>query len=250
MLNRMIFFRSEHIEFVLITDGVLRFEEHSHSSDIIISAMLDGSAELSVNGTRQTVSAGELFSVLPYENHSLISETAVCMLSMCISKELLFCNKERRCQIVSAAVEGLWQRPEFENTDREICIKLIDAAEMICEAANLADGEDSALSGERSRIETCPESDEDIDALARNAYMSKYHFIRRFREISGLTPNRFRIQTRIRKAQKLLGEGTAIADTALMSGFYDQSHFDKYFKRIVGVSPKEYIQSLRNFVQE
>jgi AraC-like DNA-binding protein len=79
--------------------------------------------------------------------------------------------------------------------------------------------------------------------------MSKFHYIRRFRKIAGLTPNRFRIQNRIRKAQQMLRDGRPITEAALDVGFYDQSHFSKYFKRIVGVSPKEYISSLRNFLQ-
>lgn len=250
MLNRMIFYRSEYIEFVLISKGVLRFDEHSHSSDIVISVILDGTAELTYLGEKRKVSREEVFSVLPYEAHSLVSEHPVSMLSMCVSKNLLSLGAEQRRLVFSAALGGLWSQPELEGTDIEIKNKLLETAEKVFEKSSSADMEDEILLGERSRIESSPEHDEDIGTLARNAYMSKFHYIRRFRRISGLTPNRFRIQNRIRKAQKLLSGGAAITDTALVSGFYDQSHFDKYFKRIVGVSPKEYISSVRNFLQE
>ena len=48
----------------------------------------------------------------------------------------------------------------------------------------------------------------------------------------------------------MLIAGMSIADTAVFLGFFDQSHFDKYFKKIVGLSPKEYMRSVRNFLQD
>ena len=109
---------------------------------------------------------------------------------------------------------------------------------------------DPMLLSERQNIEEHPELPDTLDESGRKVFMSKYHFIRRFRSVSGLTPHKFRVQNRVRKAQRCLAEGGTIAEAALMSGFYDQSHFDRYFKKIVGVSPRDYIGSLRNFLQE
>ncbi len=69
-------------------------------------------------------------------------------------------------------------------------------------------------------------------------------------EVSGLTPHKFQIQCRIRKAQKLLLNGENIVNVSVAVGFYDQSHFDKYFRKIVGMTPKDYIKSVSNFLQE
>ena len=51
------------------------------------------------------------------------------------------------------------------------------------------------LAGDVQMLRDTPENDADIQTLADNSYISKYHYIRRFRAVSGLTPNRFRLQS-------------------------------------------------------
>ena len=70
--------------------------------------------------------------------------------------------------------------------------------------------------------------------------------IRKFKSHVGLTPHRFLIQNRIRKAQHLLQGGLQTADVAIESGFCDQSHFIKCFKKVAKVASKEYVQSLKS----
>ena len=246
-MNKILFYISENIELVLIKDGLLRFEEHSHSSHMVISAVLDGCAQLAVNGEKRDIKAGMVFFILPYENHSLYSEKPVDMVSLCIKQQLFQVGREEYYRLVRTAVKGLWEREELSRSD--ICQSITDTAMAVYDTETDTPQEDELLVRDRDDIEDFPENDEDIENLANDSYMSKFHYIRKFREIAGLTPNRFRIQSRIRKAQQLLKNGGSITGTALDVGFYDQSHFNKYFKRIVGVSPKEYISSLRNFLQ-
>lgn len=251
-MNDMIFYRAENMEFVIIHNGVLRFNEHSHAANIVISGITSGNAELVVNESKRTLDNGEIFTVLPYESHSLKSDKPVDLLTMCIDKALFEQDKKTYTDFVSSAIKGLSEKSELSEV--EICLadKICEEALTIYddfEAAYLIETDDLLVKG-RKMLESLPENDDDIQSLADNSFMSKYHYIRRFKAISGLSPNKFRLQNRIRKAQKLIINGEKIADAAVMSGFYDQSHFDRYFKRIVGVSPKEYINSLRNFVQE
>ncbi|MBQ5311141.1 MAG: helix-turn-helix transcriptional regulator, partial [Oscillospiraceae bacterium] len=137
-------------------------------------------------------------------------------------------------------------------TERDISVFLSSALSLFDERRD--DTTDEYILPSRSSIEEHPERGFDLDHYAVNANYSKYHFIRRFRKAAGLTPHRFIIQNRIRKAQRLLDDGSRITETAVSVGFYDQSHFDKYFRKIVGISPKEYISSNRrqqgNFLQE
>ena len=247
-MSDILFYRSELIEFVVINGKRLCFGEHCHASSIVLTAVLDGQAELVRNGTSEIKTAGDIFSVLPYENHSLTSVQPVSVLSMCVKKQLALLPVRKYTEIVSAAVNGMTDR----GLPKGYAESLINEAEKAFKAylGKCGKYEDAMLISERNAIEEHPETSEDLAESGRRAYMSKYHFLRRFRELSGLTPHKFRIQNRVRMAQRRLSEGVPISEAALMSGFYDQSHFDRYFKRIVGVSPKDYVDSLRNFLQE
>ncbi len=246
--NRVTFYISESIELVVIKDGILRFEEHSHAAHTVISAVVRGNAELTAGGEKQDISAGTVFFLLPYENHSIRSDAPVDMVSLCIKKELFSAERDEYLLLVRSAVKYLWEQENIP--DAQLQHSMTDAAAAIYDTyTGTAQDDDEPLVRCREDMENFPEDDEDIESLAEDSYMSKFHYIRKFRKVAGLTPNRFRIQNRIRKAQRMLRSGDTIAEAALDAGFYDQSHFNKYFKRIVGVSPKEYINSLRNFLQ-
>ena len=88
-----------------------------------------------------------------------------------------------------------------------------------------------------------PESEMSMDTLADEIFVSKYYMIRKFKKIIGMTPHQFHIQNRIRKAQYLLSNNKTVAEVSAELGFYDQSHFNKSFQKIVGISPLEYINS-------
>ena len=80
--------------------------------------------------------------------------------------------------------------------------------------------------------------------LAAIAQMSPYHFLRLFKQSVGVTPHQYILQCRIEKAKYLLcnDRELSIAEIAVRVGFCDQSHLTRYFKRIVGVTPKQLLQ--------
>jgi AraC family transcriptional regulator len=78
--------------------------------------------------------------------------------------------------------------------------------------------------------------------LAAVAHLSPYHFARRFKESTGLPPRRYLIARRIERAKELLRgeEELTLAQVAARAGFWDQGHFTRHFKRLVGVTPKHF----------
>lgn len=54
-----------------------------------------------------------------------------------------------------------------------------------------------------------------------------------------------KIQRKVRKAQKLLEEEKSVCEAAYDAGFCDQSHLDRCFQKIVGLTPKEYQNAAR-----
>lgn len=89
------------------------------------------------------------------------------------------------------------------------------------------------------------DSDLKVIELAAIASMSPYHFIRLFRKATDKTPHQYVLHQRIKKAQYLLHHSQiSISEIAATVGFCDQSHFTKYFKRIIGVTPRQYRSTL------
>ena len=88
-----------------------------------------------------------------------------------------------------------------------------------------------------------PELEISIEEMSKKLNISSYHMIRKVAAENGLTPHRFQMQCRVRKAQELLREGYKVIDVAHMVGFCDQSHLDRVFKKQVGISPERYISS-------
>lgn len=79
-----------------------------------------------------------------------------------------------------------------------------------------------------------------LDALAEFAGFSPYYLNRIFQAEVGIPPYEYLVKIRLKHAQEMLSGGHSIAEAAHHSGFADQSHFTRFFKRHVGVTPGEY----------
>ena len=81
-----------------------------------------------------------------------------------------------------------------------------------------------------------------LEQMAAVAHLSPHHFARQFKAATGLPPHQYVIARRVERAQHLLradGE-LGLVDVALRVGFSDQSKFSFHFKRIVGVTPRQF----------
>lgn len=83
--------------------------------------------------------------------------------------------------------------------------------------------------------------------LSEIANLSPFHFSRTFLLEKGLPPHAYQTQLRIIRAKHLLLSGEALSSVASIVGFADQSHFTRHFKRIVGTTPGQYMQTARMF---
>ena len=79
-----------------------------------------------------------------------------------------------------------------------------------------------------------------LDELAAHAAMSPYHMLRVFRKATGMPPHVYRTQQRLIRAKALLNAGVPIVEVAAQTGFTDQSHLTRRFKRAYGIPPGEY----------
>jgi AraC family transcriptional regulator len=76
--------------------------------------------------------------------------------------------------------------------------------------------------------------------LSAIAQLSPYYFLRLFKQRVGMTPHQYILQYRVERAKHLLQHSLlSLAEIAACVGFYDQSHFTRCFKRVVGVTPTQ-----------
>ncbi len=78
-----------------------------------------------------------------------------------------------------------------------------------------------------------------LDAVAASAGLTKYHFLRKFKRITGLTVLEYINTVRCRHARQLLLGGASVKEAAIRSGFENFSHFSSVFKKYTGVLPSE-----------
>lgn len=86
-----------------------------------------------------------------------------------------------------------------------------------------------------------------LNQLSELSGLSKYHLLRLFTRQKGISPYRYLETIRINHAKKLLEQGILPIEVASLTGFSDQSHFTNFFKRLIGLTPKQY---MRIFVQQ
>lgn len=87
-------------------------------------------------------------------------------------------------------------------------------------------------------IEDCLFEPVTIDQIAKEATLSKYHFIRLFSEAFGISPYRYLLKRRIEEARNMLeARNLSVSEVAARTGFADVSSFSKRFKKETGIAP-------------
>ena len=84
-----------------------------------------------------------------------------------------------------------------------------------------------------------------IEMLAREVELSPAHFARAFKETLGRAPHQYLLARRLERARRLLETtGATLSDIAQRTGFADQAHFTKLFKRAFGTTPGALVRAL------
>ena len=240
----MKYFRSRQypIEFVLSENINKKFSSHNHANHYIISLCIKGSVSVTLKNKSLLLKENNFFTVPPFMPHAVsLTDTSV-LVSLCMDKsyienynsqkgikimEMLLLSPKIKKQLTKLQTELLLQAVsyvyELHNTHKE---KTENDMRILCD-----------------RLTNHFSDSLPLDNLAKDLYLSKYYLIRKCKRNLGLTPHKFHLQNRIRKAQTLLSTNKSVTEASVDTGFYDQSHFDRSFKNIVGISPTEYLAS-------
>ena len=94
----------------------------------------------------------------------------------------------------------------------------------------------------RDRLRAVDEHPVSIDAIAREAAISRFHFIRRFQSVFGVTPHQYRTAAKLERARELLSSRRhyTVTDVCVELGFSSLASFSHLFERHVGMRPSSY----------
>lgn len=83
-----------------------------------------------------------------------------------------------------------------------------------------------------------------LSTLSKVSCISKFHFLRLFKQLYGQSPHQYLNQIRISRASEhLKNSSLPVTDVAVMSGFSDLSSFSKTFRKMTGLSPLQFRNS-------
>ena len=146
---------------------------------------------------------------------------------------------------LGGAPHGVWE---------ELGVRIVVKALQLADGNSAGSSDPSPSSLARATrtvrmIEQNTDSKLSLGALARQAGLSPYHFLRSFQQFTGLTPHQYVLRARLREAAVRLVSGTdRVLDVALDCGFGDVSNFNRAFRAEFGASPGAYRAKVRGLV--
>lgn len=230
------------LEFVICENIEKEFLSHNHPNHYIISLCIKDSATVSLDQKTHLLSEYDIFIVPPFKPHSVTIKKTAVLVSLCIHKSII--GQFNQWEMIDI-FQKFWHRITIKENWTEKSLQAYLYA--INKIYNFHLSHIKEFSEDMSIL--CNKLMENnlskinLDSLCHELYISKYHLIRKCKNILGMTPHSFYIQNQIRKAQQLLSNDLSIVEVSVTLGFYDQSHFNKYFRKIVGISPSEYKNS-------
>tara|TARA_R110002073_G_scaffold303504_2_gene471852 strand:+ start:9241 stop:10089 length:849 start_codon:yes stop_codon:yes gene_type:complete len=142
---------------------------------------------------------------------------------------------------------GDFSGPPETGETHDMVFDLVDALE---EAAGQARGQDRpdyrAAQIARDVIDSHIEEGISLEELATLSGTDRFALSRSFRAFYGTSPHRYLTQRRLDRACALMAAGEPSAQAAAMSGFADQSHFIRHFRKTHGMTPRGWMTTRTN----
>lgn len=227
---------------IRLQDWVKPYPLHNHVSVYTVGLVIRGETALTLNWREERIEAGHVFVVPPYAPHALRPIGAFDMISFCVPKALIETGETRLKNTIKFTAKFL-RRNNILRPEEEYALYHSLENDELLQSVYLDIEGTGFIARVRDFLESSPETQIKVSQLAEKFSVCEGHMIREFKKELGLTPHYFQIQNRVRRAQSLLEQGVPISGAALAVGFYDQSHFVKYFRHFLGMPPRDYVKA-------
>ena len=147
-------------------------------------------------------------------------------------------------RLSSTLQQSNYSKMEFESGLFQIAQSLVAMSGNLDLGTQNSKRIDKLLLRARDYILASLEHNISIDDIANVANMSKFHFIRQFRQQFGITPHQYVLSCRVNLARRIIESGKSLNQAAFEAGFADDSHLNRHFKRIYGLTPKRFQKQL------
>lgn len=220
------------------------YEQETYE-DCVAFCVKAGSFAYRIGEEREdVVSEGEIVVCPPYIpfHRSIIHPAEVCMIKFRATEPLPIFGKKIRvsnllrfhedlCRLEGCLFcDTLLKEPLFSHYCMDIICLALDGV-----------GENSKIAVVRNYIEQNYDKEICIGALAREIGYSTPHLINKFKAHYGTTPKAFLSQVKVLKAKELLLSTDKLSrEIAYLLGFADELYFIRFFKKRVGVTPKQF----------
>ena len=135
--------------------------------------------------------------------------------------------------------EDAWALEEAALTVARTVLESLDNASR--SSRRIRPDEERRVSAALRRIESSAAEPLSLAHLASEAHMSAFHYLRVFRRVAGITPHQFVLSRRLHHAAlRLRRSHESISQIAFDAGFGDLSTFDRRFRRVMGVAPRDF----------
>jgi len=197
-----------------------------------------GAVRLTLAGAIRHYRAGGLFLIPPETPHQLVVEprTDLTVVNFTDPAELA-----RLTSFASIAGNGDIRLPAND------ALRILALAALGAHEAWPAAGQErqvsimgKAIDAIAARIAARPQAEFSVEQMAERAGFSQWYFLRSFQAHIGITPHAFQTQCRIRLLRAGIRLNTDLAALAVSTGFTDQSHMHKLFKRHHCLTPQEF----------
>lgn len=233
--------RAAGIEFVFSSGRHKVLPGHSHQTTATISLVRSGLVSFDLENRKGIFKTGDIYLTPANRAHQAEYLEAYDLVSMCLNLDT---SATLRSEDLMTACDDQLR----EMTERG----LLTSGEGMRLFTSLARyGADLLASPKPSPplsiwLQTRLEA-EDSDGIQTPEPGDRFGFIRRFRREMGATPHQYILRSKVRRAKDLLAQPLPITSVALEAGFYDQSHFDRHFKKVVGLTPRDYRKACRYY---